>query len=83
MLNIQADGRIQGQYTTIFLDIPDELMMPRITQRQTISSEELKNRLTSADFERLQAKTHCDHIVDATQPLDTVCEIVTNICTGL
>lgn len=81
LLNIQADGRIQGQYTTIFLDIPDDLMLERITQRQTISDEELKNRLISADFERLQAKNHCDHIIDATQPLDTVCEIVTKICT--
>lgn len=51
--------------SSIFLDIPDEEMIKRITLRAAISDEEIKNRLDSAVRERELAQQYCTDIVDA------------------
>jgi dephospho-CoA kinase len=45
------------------LDIPDEIMIQRITSRAPISPEDLKRRLERAQEEREKAKKLCNHIV--------------------
>ena len=79
LIAIQESKRIDNQYTTIFLDIPIELMTQRILQRQTIDDDELAKRIMSATFEKEQAHMRCHHIIDATQPLEGVCADVKRI----
>lgn len=74
---------LDSAYTTIFLNIPEEVLKQRIAQRWAfMSDEELEKRLKSAIFEEEQARVLCDHIIDATQSpqhvLDEVLEIIKN-----
>ena len=79
LIDIQDSGMIDGKYCTVFLDIPQETMRERITWRGLVSWEELEQRLASAAFEREEAATRCDHIIDASQPLEKVVENVIHI----
>jgi dephospho-CoA kinase len=45
------------------LDIPEELMIKRITSRAPISDEDLKRRLKRANEERELAKKLCNYII--------------------
>jgi hypothetical protein len=49
-------------------------MIERINQRGALSATALQERLKSSDFEREHADKHCDVVIDATQPLETVVE---------
>lgn len=60
---IKSEHKIDSKFTSIFFDIPDELMIKRITWRSPISKEELKQRLLSAHMEREKAKSICDYII--------------------
>jgi guanylate kinase len=80
LIAIEESQKIDGQYITIFLDIPLGLMTERIQQRQTISEDELHKRIASATFEKEQAQIRCHHVIDATQSIEKVCEEVRKIC---
>ncbi len=49
----------------IFLDLSDDTMVQRITRRAVVSQGELQNRLTSAIWEREQAKIYCQYVISA------------------
>lgn len=70
-------------YTSFFLDIPDETLRKRFFDRNPGWSEaDFHNRLESTIFERKQAREYCDYIIDATQSpegvLKEVLEIIKN-----
>lgn len=53
-------------YTTIFLDIPTEMLSQRIELRwEKLNEVQLKNRMESATFERKHALKMCDYTIDA------------------
>jgi len=79
LLDIIKQWKIDWLYTTIFLDVPEEVMLERIRWRGDVSDEEVKKRIESSKFEREQAKIHCDYIIDASQPLEKVVEEFTRI----
>lgn len=72
LMDIQDDEKIPGLYTTVFLDIPAEVMKERICSRWAVSDDELLKRLESANLERTEAKKRCDYIIDASQALCVV-----------
>lgn len=58
---------LDEKYTTIFLNIPEDILKQRIEKRWAfMSDEELKNRLNSAIIEEQKAIEICDFIIDAT-----------------
>lgn len=65
---IKSEHKIDGKFTSIFFDIPEDIMIKRITWRSPISPEELQNRLNSAQIERELAKNLCDHIIITDAP---------------
>ena len=70
-------------YTSIFLDIPDDVLRERFFDRNPEGSEkDFQNRLESTLFERTQAEEYCDYIIDATRRpeeiLDEVLELIKN-----
>ncbi len=55
-------------YTSFFLDVPDEILRDRFFQRNPEGCEEdFQNRMESTIFERQQAQKYCDYTIDATQ----------------
>lgn len=79
LLKIQEQRKIDNKYISIFLNIPTNLVMERIRKRGVLSDDEMKQRVSSAEYETEQAKIHCDYIVDATQQLELVIENVIDI----
>jgi len=60
-------------YTTIFLNIPVELLKSRIEKRwDNIFEDELSRRIWSAIMEEKEARLYCDFILDATQSPENV-----------
>jgi guanylate kinase len=71
------------QYSrSVFMDVSDETMRERITQRDSTTSEEdIQHRLESARYERLKAEELCDVVIDVDgmtpeNQLDVVREII-------
>lgn len=65
---IKTEHKIDWKFTSIFLDIPEDVMIKRITNRAPISEKELQNRLESAKIERELARVLCDHIIITDAP---------------
>lgn len=70
-------------YTTIFLNIPTDVLIKRIEKRGAfMSSEELALRIDSAIMEEKKAREICDYIIDArkteTEVLDEFLKIINN-----
>ena len=64
-----------ANYTTIFLDIPVDILKERIEKRWALmSDEELNRRINSAVIEEEEWKKICDYTIDATLNPDEVCE---------
>ena len=64
-------------YTSFFLDVPDEVLRERFFSRNPDGSEaDFQNRLESTIFERAQADEYCDYIIDATQTPEAILEEV-------
>ena len=60
-------------YTSFFLDVPDDILRERFFERNPEGSEaDFQNRLESTIFEREQAQEYCDYIIDATQSPESV-----------
>lgn len=71
---------LDEKYTTIFLNIPENILRERIEKRWAfMSDEELKNRLNSAIIEEQKAKKLCNFIIDATLTEDEVLKEVLKI----
>lgn len=71
------------KYTTVFLNIPSDVLEKRIESRGAfMSNDELKKRLNSSDIETKKAFEICDYIIDATKTqrevLDDFLEILNN-----
>lgn len=69
----QNKPELDEKYTTIFLNIPEDILKKRIEQRGAfMSNEELQKRLNSALIEEQKAREICDYIIDATQSPEQV-----------
>ncbi len=71
------------KYTTVFLNIPSDVLEKRIESRWAfMSNDELQKRLNSSDIETKKAFEICDYIIDATKTqrevLDDFLEILNN-----
>jgi len=71
------------RYTTIFLNIPEDILRIRIESRWALmSNEELEKRINSAVMEETKAREICDFIIDSTKSeievLSEVLEIIRN-----
>lgn len=61
-------------YTTVFLDIPVNILKTRIESRWALmSDDELERRLNSAINEEKESEDLCDYILDATKTPEEVC----------
>ncbi len=59
---------LEKDYTTIFLNIPSEMLETRIEKRWALmSDEEFDRRKISAETEIEESKKLCDHTIDATK----------------
>ena len=81
LIQLQAKHpEIRERFSSIFLDIPDEVLRKRFFDRNPWGKEQdLLNRIESADFERSQAKQYCDHIVDWSRTPKIVLEEIKKI----
>ena len=62
---MQSRKDFNNLYTTIFLDIPIEVLKERIYKRQPyMKNEELNRRIKSAIIEKEKAKNLCNYIID-------------------
>lgn len=59
---------LDWKYTTIFLNIPRDILKERIEKRWVfMSDEEFQRRLNSSIIEQEKAQILCDYIIDATK----------------
>ena len=72
LIKIVEEGKIDGQYVSIFLDIPNDVMIERITSRGVLPDDDLDKRLESTILERSKAQELCHYIIDASRPLEEV-----------
>jgi guanylate kinase len=74
---MEKHPHFRKNFTSFFLDIPDDILRERFFARNPQSSEQdFQNRLESAQFEREQAQEFCDFVIDATQSPETVLQQV-------
>jgi len=57
------------EYVSIFLDLPDDVMVERIKMRWWIYQEEINRRLFSTQKERKLAKKYCDYVLNTDNTL--------------
>lgn len=70
---IEEKPELDLKYTTIFLNIPCELLKQRIEKRWAfMSDEEFEKRLISTKTETIASNEICDYIIDACQDEKTV-----------
>ena len=69
---------LDNSYTTIFLNIPNDILIKRIESRWALmTNDELTRRVNSATCEEKEAKEICNYIIDATKnPLEVLNEVV-------
>lgn len=72
----QNDNELFTHSLRIFLDLPDEIMIRRITSRAPISDQDLHRRLSTAVEERTLAKQYCTTILPATWSIEEVYRLV-------
>lgn len=71
---------LDERYTTIFLNIPENVLKERIEKRWAfMSDEELKKRINSSIVEEQKAKKLCNYIIDATKNETKVLELFLDI----
>ena len=69
----ETHPHLDEKYSTIFLDIPIDLISQRIQKRWALMTNgELENRLNSAKMEINKSKELFNHIIDATQTPEQV-----------
>lgn len=71
---------LDNKYTTIFLNISQNILKDRIKKRWIImTQEELQRRINSSIFEIQKAEQLCNHIIDATLEENKVLNIFLDI----
>lgn len=76
----KTNPELDERYTTIFLNIPSNILRERIEKRWAfMSDEELTRRIKSSQVESQKAKELCDYIIDATQSEEKVFKEVLKI----
>lgn len=74
---IEEHPELRENFTSFFLDVPNEEMRRRFYDRNPDGkAQDIENRIESTTFERDQAQKYCDHIIDATQSPEKVLENV-------
>lgn len=64
---------LDEKYTTIFLNIPENILRERIEKRWAfMSDEELQKRINSSIIEEQKAWKLCDYLIDATKSPEDV-----------
>lgn len=78
---IEKEGKLDGQYVCIFMDVPDKIMRERILHRQSdMPEEEIQKRLTSAQNERaIMQRLRVCHVLDATGTVEEVYDQIKQI----
>lgn len=77
---IKERPEFDENYSTIFLNIPTEILKSRIEKRWALmADDELERRINSAIMEEEKARELCDYMIDATQSEDEVLEEVLSI----
>lgn len=67
-------------YTSFFLDVPNEEMERRFYERHPDGDPaDIANRIESTNHEREQAHKYCDYIIDATQDPEVILEKVLEV----
>jgi guanylate kinase len=72
LIHIIESWKIDWQFSTIFLDIPEDTLINRLQQRWTTDPIELERRLHSSHHERKHATQYCDFIIDGSWSIDQV-----------
>ncbi len=76
LMKIKENHEFDNKYFSLFIDIPIEMMEERIRKRWPIDDLDLRERISSALFEKRQAQSLCDCIIDGARPLAKVVEKV-------
>jgi ribose 1,5-bisphosphokinase PhnN len=67
--HVQRNSNFPWNYTSIFLDIPDELIRSRLRQRGRTSEENIAKRIIMASDQRALARDICSYYLDASGTL--------------
>lgn len=67
--HVQRNSNFPWNYTSIFLDIPDELIRSRLRQRGRTSEENIAKRIIMASDQRALARDICSYYLDASWTL--------------
>lgn len=71
---------LKKNYTSIFLDVPDDVVRKRFFERNPQGKiVDIENRIDSCQAERSTAQEICDHIIDASQSPEAVLEDVLKV----
>lgn len=77
---IEKHSYFKENFTSFFLDVPNDAMVQRYLERHPEGQEDdIENRLESARLEREQATQYCDYIIDAAQSPEKVLEDILQI----
>lgn len=78
VLKMKAAKTLDGRYITMFLDIPNDVMIERITRREPMPQEKIQRRIDKANEER-KTLDICDYVIDADRPVEEVKQSVLDI----
>lgn len=74
LIKIIEEWKITGQFLSIFLDIPENILQWRLQERWTTNPVEVQKRIQSSYQERKDAAQYCDIIIDASWSKQEVAE---------
>lgn len=77
--HIQRNSNFPWNYTSIFLDIPDELIRYRLRERGRTTEENISKRIIMASDQRVLARNICSYYLDASGTLSECVQAVNEI----
>lgn len=77
--HIQRNTNFPWNYTSIFLDIPDELIRYRLRERGRTTEEDIAKRIVMASDQRALARDICSYYLDASGTLSECVQAVNEI----
>ena len=77
--HIQRNSNFPWNYTSIFLDIPDELIRHRLRERGRTTEENIAKRIIMASDQRALARDICSYYLDASGTLAECVQAVNEI----
>lgn len=78
LVKIISEWKVEGQFISIFLDIPETTLLSRLKERGTTDPQEVQKRIQSSYNERQNAKEHCDVLLDASGTKEQVAQLFWN-----